>query len=41
MLYSPAGSVLPPNTRGASVMSRVVTFAPARQTVLPVLTVFP
>ena len=31
-LYSPAGTVVPPIIRSASVLIRVVTFAPARQT---------
>jgi hypothetical protein len=31
-LYSPAGTVMPPMTKGTSVFSRVETFAPARHT---------
>ena len=31
-LYSPAGTVVPPIIKSASVLIRVVTFAPARQT---------
>ena len=40
-LYSPAGSVLPANTSGASVLKRVVWFAPARHTGAPAFTVLP
>jgi hypothetical protein len=41
MLYSPGAIVLPLMTSGTSVLSRVVTFAPARQTGAPAFSFFP